>query len=88
MSLGSRVRGLVRYVALGYLVILLFSNARAQKTQTQELPEVDTYVNLSERYRLMFMASRSTDGSSMLEVPRMDDNVIKGCPVLSAIGAR
>lgn len=36
-------------------------NSRALQTQTQFLPEIDTYVNLTDRYRLMLMASRTKD---------------------------
>ena len=49
----------VRHASLMCLAAILCSGAHAQQTQTQQLPEVDTYVNLTDRYRLMFLASRS-----------------------------
>lgn len=56
---------LVRYAPLACLAALLCSGAHAQQTQTQQLPEIDTYVQLTPRYRLMFLASRSNDGSTV-----------------------
>jgi uncharacterized protein DUF2490 len=50
---------------------------RAQQTQTQELPEIATYVGLTDRIRLMFLASRSTDGSTVNSAqfgPNLDIN--------------
>jgi len=50
----------------------------AQQTQTEGLPEIDTYVNLTDRYRLMFMASRSTDASTINSAqfgPNLDVNL-------------
>jgi hypothetical protein len=44
---------------------LLCPWVRAQQTQTLEFPEIDTYVSLTNRYRLMFLMSRSTDGSTV-----------------------
>ena len=56
---------LVRVALLACLVALLCSGAHAQETQTKQLPEIDTYVDLTDRYRLMFMVSRSDDGSTV-----------------------
>ena len=67
----------VRYVPLACLAALLCSNAHAQQTQTQQLPEIDTYVELTDRYRLMFMASRSDDGTTVNSAqfgPNLDIN--------------
>jgi hypothetical protein len=47
------------------LLVLLCPSVRAQQTQTQEFPEIDTYVGLTDRIRLMFMVARSTDGSTV-----------------------
>ena len=55
----------VRYAPLACLAALLCSGAHAQQTQTQQLPEIDTYVDLTDGYRLMFMASRSDDGNTV-----------------------
>src|SRR5580700_6473459 len=54
-----------RHAPLACLAALLCSGAHAQETQTQQLPEIDTYVNLTDRYRLMFLASRSDDGNTV-----------------------
>jgi hypothetical protein len=67
----------VRYTPLVYLAALLCSGADAQQAQTQYLPEIDTYVGLTDRYRLMFMASRSTDGNTLESAqigPNLDIN--------------
>jgi len=42
----------------------LCQGAKAQSSQSQFWPEVDTYIKLDSRMRLMFMASRTTDGST------------------------
>ena len=52
-------------VQLLLLLVLLCPSVRAQQTQTQEFPEIDTYVGLTDRIRLMFMVARSTDGSTV-----------------------
>src|SRR5215472_7581997 len=68
---------LVRCAPVACLAVLLSSGTRAQQTQTQQLPEIDTYINLTDRYRLMFLASRSTDGSTINSVqygPNLDIN--------------
>lgn len=67
----------VRYALLSCLTALSCSSVHAQQTQTQELPEIDTYVNLTNRYRLMFMAARSEDGSTVNSAqfgPNLDIN--------------
>jgi hypothetical protein len=67
----------VRYAPLACLAALLCSGAHAQQTQTQQLPEIDTYVDLTNRYRLMFMASRSDDGTTVNSAqfgPNLDIN--------------
>ena len=51
---------------------------RAQQTQTQQIPRIDTFVGLTDRYRLMFRASRSTDGSTVNSAqfgPNLDINI-------------
>jgi hypothetical protein len=48
-----------------------------QQTQTQELPEIDTYVGLTDRYRVMFEVARSRDASTVNSVqfgPNLDIN--------------
>jgi hypothetical protein len=54
-----------RHAPLACMAALLCSGAHAQETQTKQLPEIDTYVNLTDRYRLMFLASRSDDGNTV-----------------------
>jgi hypothetical protein len=55
----------VRIVLLACVAALLCPGGRAQQTQTGEFPEIDTYVGITDRYRLMFLAARSTDGSTV-----------------------
>ncbi len=50
--------------ALPFLVLVFSSTARCQETQTQEFPEIDTYVTLTDRYRLMFMVARTHDSNT------------------------
>jgi hypothetical protein len=57
-----RIRWLLRFALLQCLTALLCSSLRAQQNQTSEFPEIDTYVGITDRYRLMFLAARSTDG--------------------------
>jgi hypothetical protein len=62
---------------LACLSTLLCPCVRAQQTQTQAFPEIDTYVGLSSRYRLMFQMSRSKDGSTVQSAqfgPNLDIN--------------
>ena len=77
MPFASTVRMLVRLALLACLAVLSCTGVSAQQTQTQELPEIDTYVNLTDRYRLMFMIARSTDGSTLNSTqfgPNLDIN--------------
>lgn len=77
MPFASTLTLLLRYAPLACLAALSCSGARAQQTQTQELPEIDTYVNLTDKYRLMFMIARSTDGSTVNSAqfgPNLDIN--------------
>jgi Protein of unknown function (DUF2490) len=77
MSCASKVRMVVRYALLACLAALSCSGGNAQQTQTQQLPEIDTYVNLTNRYQLMFMIARSTDGSTVNSAqlgPNLDIN--------------
>jgi hypothetical protein len=60
-----RTGGLPHFALLQCLTALLCSGLRAQQTQTSEFPEIDTYVAITDRYRLMFLAARSTDGSTV-----------------------
>jgi hypothetical protein len=60
-----RTRWLLRFALLQCLTALLCSGLRAQQTQTSEFPEIDAYVGITDRYRLMFLAARSTDGSTV-----------------------
>lgn len=56
----------------------LSPSMRAQQTQTQQIPRIDTFVELTDRYRLMFRASRSTDGSTVNSAqfgPNLDINI-------------
>ena len=56
---------------------LLCPWVRAQQTQTLEFPEIDTYIGLTNRYRLMFLMSRSDDGSTVNSAqfgPNLDIN--------------
>jgi hypothetical protein len=55
----------VRFVLFACLMGLLCPRGRAQQTQTESLPEIDTYIRLTDRYTLMFMAARSTDGNTV-----------------------
>ena len=55
----------MRFVLLACVVALLCPGGRAQQTQTGEFPEIDAYVGITDRYRLMFLAARSTDGSTV-----------------------
>ena len=77
MSFASTARLLLRYAPLACLAALSCSDAHAQETLTQWLPEIDTYVNLTDRYRLMLMVARSTDGSTVNSAqfdPNLDIN--------------
>src|SRR5215470_3084613 len=55
----------LRYSALGCLWALLCSGVSAQQTETQSMPEIDTYVQLADHYRLMVMASRTEDADTI-----------------------
>jgi hypothetical protein len=55
----------MRFVLLACVAALLCPSGRAQQTQTGEFPEIDAYVGITDRYRLMFLAARSTDGSTV-----------------------
>ncbi len=55
----------MRFVLFACLTALLCPRGHAQQTQTGEFPEIDTYVGITDRYRLMFLAARSTDGSTV-----------------------
>jgi hypothetical protein len=59
-----RTRWLLRFALFQCLTAFLCSGLRAQQTQTSEFPEIDTYLGITDRYRLMFFAARSTDGST------------------------
>jgi hypothetical protein len=68
---------LLRCALLACPVFVLGPVVCAQQTQTQELPEIDTYVGLTDRYRLMFLVSRSNDGSTLNSLqfgPNLDIN--------------
>src|SRR5262249_4338940 len=59
-------------------VTLMCPCARAQQTQTQVLPEVDTYVGLTERFRLLFLIERPRDGTTLSATefgPNLDVNL-------------
>lgn len=60
-----RAGWLLSCALLQCLTALLCSGLRAQQTQTSEFPEIDTYVGITDRYRLMLLAARSTDGSTV-----------------------
>jgi hypothetical protein len=67
----------VRFALLVCLTALLCRGGRAQQTQTAEFPEIDGYVDITDKYRLMFMVSRSTDGSTVNSAqfgPNLDIN--------------
>jgi hypothetical protein len=51
-------------VLLLSLIASLCQVAKAQSSQDQFWPEIDTYIKLDSRMRLMFIASRTTDGST------------------------
>ena len=56
----------------------LSPSMRAQQTQTQQIPRIETFVGLTDRYRLMFRASQSTDGSTVNSAqfgPNLDINI-------------
>jgi hypothetical protein len=64
-------------IPLFLLFAFLCPCVRAQQTQTQSLPEIDTYVGITDRIRLMFLASRSEDGSTVNSAqigPNLDFN--------------
>jgi hypothetical protein len=65
VHLSPRTRCLRRSVLVAGLSALLCPWMRAQQTQTQQFPEIDTYLGITDRYRLMFQVSRSTDGSTV-----------------------
>lgn len=52
-------------VACLLLLAILCPGLSAQEAQTQEFPEIETYVGLTDRYRLMFMVSRTRDGDTV-----------------------
>ena len=54
----------VQFVFFACLWGLLCIGAHAQSSQGEWSPEIDTYVKLNSYMRLMFVASRSTDGST------------------------
>jgi hypothetical protein len=60
-----RTSRLLRFALFACLTAPLCPCGRAQQTQTGEFPEIDTYVGITDRYRLMFLAARSTDGSTV-----------------------
>jgi hypothetical protein len=60
-----RTKWPLRFAFVQCLTALLCSGLRAQQTQTSEFPEIDTYVGITDRYRLIFLAARSTDGSTV-----------------------
>jgi hypothetical protein len=49
---------------LASLLALSRPHAKAQSSQNQFWPQVNTYIKLDSRMRLMFMASRTKDGST------------------------
>lgn len=54
------------------------TSTRAQQTQTQQIPRIDTFVGLTDRYRLMFRASQATDGGTVNSAqfgPNLDINI-------------
>jgi hypothetical protein len=67
----------VRIVLFACLSVLLSPCGRAQQTQTSEFPEINSYVGITARYTLMFMAARSTDGNTVNSAqigPNLDIN--------------
>jgi len=51
-------------ISLAYLAALLCPGVQAQSSQAEWWPEIDTYVELNQRMRLMFEVARTTDGES------------------------
>jgi hypothetical protein len=67
----------MRFALLVCLTAFLCPGGRAQQTQAAEFPEIDAYVGITDRYRLMLMVSRSTDGSTVNSAqfgPNLDIN--------------
>jgi hypothetical protein len=60
-----RTRCLLHLAFFQCVTAFLCSGLRAQQIQTSEFPEIDTYIGITDRYRLMFLAARSTDGSTV-----------------------
>jgi hypothetical protein len=58
------MKRVLQFVFLVCLFGLLCVGAQAQNSQDEWSPEIDTYVQLNSYMRLMFVASRSTDGST------------------------
>ena len=59
---GSRRPVVVLAVVLGALVLTVSEQARAQDTSDEFWPEIDAFVHLSERSRLMFLLSEQPEG--------------------------
>ena len=77
VHVSARSRWFLRFALFASLSAPLCSRVRAQQTQTEFLPEIDTYVRLTDRYSLMFMAARSTDGNTVNSAqfgPNLDIN--------------
>ena len=77
VHLSARSRWFLRFALFASLSALLCSQVRSQQTQTELLPEIDTYVRLTDRYSLMFMAARSTDANTVNSAqigPNLDIN--------------
>jgi len=72
------VKRTIQLILVFCIAAVWCSSVSAQQTQTEWLPEIDTYVNLTDRYRLMFMASRSTDANTINSAqfgPNLDVNL-------------
>ena len=68
----------IQLILVSCIAAVCSSSVSAQQTQMEWLPEIDTYVNLTDRYRLMFMTSRSTDASTINSAqfgPNLDVNL-------------
>jgi hypothetical protein len=73
----STVSKLAQFAFASCIAAVSCSGARAQQTQAEWLPEIDTYVNITDRYRLMFVAARSTDANTVNSAqfgPNLDIN--------------
>jgi Protein of unknown function (DUF2490) len=69
----------LRFIPVAFFLLLgvVCPCARAQ-TETEEFPEIETYVGLTDRYTLMFQAARSRDASTINSAqfgPNLDINL-------------